>query len=322
LNRQGSIAAIFLAQLVFGLVPPLIRFCQQEIDTNAVMFDRFCIGFLFFVVWDGFITFRRRSFGLSAPTELEVEKQNLSSISLLGLLCLASFFLSLSTVIWAWSLTQTSIANSTLLYSMLPLFTVLVGWLMLNQSFDRLFLIAMTVTMVGGFIIGLNDFQISLEKLQGDLIALLSALFRTGYLLTVETLRNHLNATTIMLRVSAICIILTLPLLFINQGKVFPYSTNGWLALMGLALTLVVGQGLMAYSLKQLSSGFVSLISCLDPIFGALFAWLFFSEALNVYNWIGFVIILLGVGLTSYSQSIIKGTELFDSNRVLDMVES
>lgn len=321
MNREWAVAVALLAQLVIAFVPILTKFCQLEIDTNAVMFDRFWIGVLFFALWDGLVKVRRRLFD-SPPVAPEAIEQKISATSLLGLLCLASFFLSGSTVIWAWSLTQTSIANATLMHSTLPLFTVLVGWLLLGQRFDGIFLVGMTFTMVGGFIVGLDDFQIGLDKLQGDLFALLSALFYTGYLLTVAKLRDQLNATTIVMRVSAICIVLNFPLLFMVQGRILPSSGNGWLAAIGLGLTLALGQGLMAYSLKQLSSGFVSLVACLDSILSASLGWLFFSEALSLYNFVGFGIILLGVCLTSYSQSAVKESELLDSNRVVDIVES
>lgn len=328
LGKKWAVAAVLLAQLAFGLVPLLIRFCQREIDTNAVMFDRFCIAVLFLLIWDSLVTIRRRWFDsatiesdLTEPTAIEPKPP---ATSLLGLLGLASFFLSSSTVLWAWSLTQTSIANSTLMYSTLPLFTVLIGWLLLRQQVDGIFLIGMMITMAGSFIIGLDDWQISFDKLQGDTLALLAALIRTGYILTIEKLRNHLNATTIVMKVSAICILLNLPLLLTVQGKVLPSSGTGWLTLMGLGLTLIIAQGLMSYSLKQLSSGFVAIASCLDPIFGAGFAWLVFSEMLNFYNLIGFGVILLGVGFASYSQSIDKASKLSDTNRVTDddLVES
>ncbi|MBC6422130.1 MAG: DMT family transporter [Hormoscilla sp. SP12CHS1] len=47
---------------------------------------------------------------------------------------------SASVICWAWSLTQTSVANSTVLRSMSPVFTSLGGWLLFNQRFDRRFL--------------------------------------------------------------------------------------------------------------------------------------------------------------------------------------
>jgi drug/metabolite transporter (DMT)-like permease len=313
LDKKWAVASVLLAQLVFGLVPILIRFCQREIDTNAVIFDRFCVAVLFLLFWDGLIAVRRRLFD-SPAIEPKAIEQKPSITSLWGLLCLASFFLSSSTILWAWSLTQTSIANSTLMYSTLPLFTVLMGWLLFGKSVDRIFLIGMAVTMAGSFIIGLDDFQLSLDKLQGDFFALLAAMIRTGYILTVEKLRHHLNAITIVKRVSMICILLNLPLLFTIQGKFLPYSGNGWLTMIGLGLTLIVAQGLMSYSFKQLSSGFVAIVSCIDPIFSAVFSWLVFSETMNFYNLVGFVVILLGVCLASYSKSIDKESKLLDSD--------
>ena len=267
LNRRWVFVAVVLAQVVIGLVPVLTKLSQREISSNAVMFDRFWIGALFFALWDVLLTSRRQLFE-KLPTVPEEIEQKFSATSLVGLLCLASFFLSVSLVIWAWSLTETSIANATLMHSILPVFTVLIGWLILGQRFDRIFILAMTVTIVGGLIIGFDDFQVNL--------------------------RNQLNAATIVMRVSIIGVILNLPLLLIAQGQILPSSENGWLAVIGLGLTLTLGQGLMAYSLKQLSSEFVSLVSFLDPVFSASFAWLFLSEALSFRNLVGFAIILVG----------------------------
>jgi drug/metabolite transporter (DMT)-like permease len=185
-------------------------------------------------------------------------------------------------------------------------FTVLVGWLFLGQRFDYRFLVAMTIAITGMMIIGITDLQFSFDKLQGDIVVLLSAFFTALYLLSVELLRNKLSSTTILMWSCAIGTVLTLPIILTVKDQFLPSSWDVLLAAIGLGLTLALGQGLVVYSLKRFSSGFVSMVCLLDPIFSATFAWSIFSETLSFYNLVGFAVVLVGLYLTTYSQSVVK----------------
>jgi len=56
-----------------------------------------------------------------------------------------------------------------------------------------------------------------------------------------------------------------------------------------------LGQGLVAFSLSQLSSGLVSITFLMEPVLAALGAWVLFSESLGLLNGIGFGLVILGV---------------------------
>ncbi len=75
LDKSWAIAVVLLAKLVFGFVPILIRLCQQEIDTNAVMFDRFCVAVLFLLIWDGLTMIRHRWLKSSSVEPEAIEPQ-------------------------------------------------------------------------------------------------------------------------------------------------------------------------------------------------------------------------------------------------------
>lgn len=148
-----------------------------------------------------------------------------------------------------------------------PLFTVSVGWLIWRKSFDRRFLIWMLIAMAGACLLAYYDFSSANGKLQGDITAILSAAFLGLYPLIVEQLRTQLSPKVIMTWCSAIRTLLLLPIVILTEDRLFPCSLGGWLSVISLALICqILGLGLYAYSLKSLSSGFVSLCDLFVPV--------------------------------------------------------
>ena len=88
------------------------------------------------------------------------------------------------------------------------------------------------------------------------------------------------------------------------EEQLFPQTWQVWLAVVALALVCqVLGQGLLVYSLKQFSSGFIAVFLLLEPILTAILAWLVFAELLDWTNWLAFVMVLSGIYLTRSSGS-------------------
>ncbi|NMG05684.1 DMT family transporter [Brasilonema sp. UFV-L1] len=290
-KATGAIIAIFVAILIFGMMPILIRWSENEISPNATMFNRCWIAAVIFGLWQEFSLVRQRLLG-----EQTIIKQSFDNKQILLLLVTAVFFCA-TQILWAWSLTQTSIANSALIHSLTPFFTALGGYLLFNQRFDYKFLIGLAIATVGTIVLGLDDLQVTSVKLQGDLLALLSALFWGAYLLAIEKLRTQLTVTTILTWVCRINTLLFVLILFISNDEWFPHSWEGWLNVIALALTLIFANGLLAYSLKYLSSSLVAMINLLDPVVTAFLAWIIFAEALGWLNLVAFAIIMLGIYL-------------------------
>jgi len=106
---------------------------------------------------------------------------------------------------------------------------------------------------------------------------------------------------------SAIASILLLPIVMLTEERLFPYSINGWLSVICLALICqTIGLGLYSYCLNKLSSGFVSLCDLIVPVFSALEAWAIFSENIKGATLLSFAVILLGAYLGLSSKSAIK----------------
>ncbi|MEL7036973.1 MAG: DMT family transporter [Cyanobacteria bacterium J06592_8] len=300
--------AILTTLFITAFIPILFRISESSITPNATIFNRLWIATAILGLWNGLLLLKQRYSGEVATRTL----QNSSDIkrfpntnSLLLSLILAITFVSYQSL-WAWSLTQTSVANSEVLHSVTPLLTTLLGWSLFGHKFDRLFLIGMAIAFTGSIALAANDFSITVDKLSGDGVALLSALFWAVNIVVMEKLRTQLSIIAITIVQCLSGTLFLLPILWLTGDELFPHSWSGWLTVMILGITVIFTQTLMAYSLKWLSSGLVATILLINPILTAILASLIFSETLNLLNWLSLLIILFGIYLTTLSKQSVK----------------
>ncbi|MEC4892671.1 MAG: DMT family transporter [Oscillatoria sp. PMC 1051.18] len=285
-----ALISLLIAIIAISISPILIRLTENEISPDATIFFREAIAAVIFGIWSSFNSFNQRNYS----TELRAKSSN--EIKQLIALIAAAIIATVSVIFFAWSLTQTSVANCTIIYNLVPIFTTLGAWLIFNQRFNSTFLIGMIIAISGAIAIGLQDLQISVNHLQGDLFSLLSVILYAGYLLLVEKLRKNLDAATILLWRCGVGSILLLAIVLLAGEELFPVSFGGWLAAISLAIvSQVIGQGLIAYTLNKLSSSFVAISFLLIPTLAAILAWFIFDEKLNLLNILSFLVVLLGM---------------------------
>jgi drug/metabolite transporter (DMT)-like permease len=223
---------------------------------------------------------------------------------LMSLLILAIGFLS-TQLLWASSIAQTTVANAEVLHCLTPGFTTLAGWALFSHKSGQRFLTGMLIATGGTIAIGISDMSSSIN-LEGDWLALLSAIFGAVYLMSIEKLRTWLSPTTILIWALGSCAILSLGVLMITGEQIFPSSGVAWLALMVLAISTIIAHILIAYSIKCLSSGLMSTILLLAPVITAVMGWFLFSETLSILNLLGFGVILVGISLAISDPGEIK----------------
>ncbi|WP_199327156.1 EamA family transporter [Nostoc sp. FACHB-888] len=283
----------------FGSI--FMKLSEIQLSPNATVFNRFWLASVVFLLWHGYKAIRQR-FSLDKP----VEQQSYTSQDLLLLLG-AGILWAATLVFLAWSLTQTSVAISSVLHNLAPMFTSLGVWLLFRQGFKSQFLIGMVIALGGAIAIEFEELQIATDEVQGSFAAIVSAVFLGAYLLIVEKLRTKFSPTTIQLWICAIAALVIFPILLFTQDQVFPSTINGWLWVISLALICqVLGHGLLTYSLARFSSVVVSLVHLLEPVFSGIFALIIFSEKLTFSNWVGFAVVLMGLYLAISSQATLS----------------
>jgi drug/metabolite transporter (DMT)-like permease len=279
--------ALGIALLGIATASILIAIAETEIKPNAITCDRLLLAAIAFSTWNT-VALNNRDRNSAQPY----------TVRAIILLLIAGISFAISLSLWAWSLTQTSIANSTLLNNMMPIFTTLGGWLIFRQQFSPRFLIGMVVAILGAIAIGIEDLQTAPSNLTGDGAALLAAMFSAISILSLEQLRVQFSTSVIMQWTSLAGGLFILPLVLFASDRLLPVSSIGWWAIIGLGLiSQAIGQGLLTYSLAQFSSGFVAVSMLSIPVIAAILAMLIFAEQLSLFNWIGFAIVLCGIYL-------------------------
>jgi len=295
----NGLAAIALGIALLGIAfaSILTVVAQQEIGSNATTLNRLGMAAIAFAGWNG-VRFASQIRTQSPVSLLIYTWRDRSLLTIAG----TSFAASLT--LWAWSLTQTSVANSTLLNNMMPIFTTLGAWVVLGQRFSGRFVVGMVVAVCGAIAIGIEDFQSADSNVVGDSAALGAAMLAAVCLLSLEQLRLKFATPVIMQWTCLIGSLGVLPVVLLTQEPLFPTSRVGWLSIISLAIVCqVIGQGLLTYSLARFSSGFVAVSMLAIPAIAAVLAIVIFAENLSIANWCAFAIVLAGVYLAISARS-------------------
>jgi drug/metabolite transporter (DMT)-like permease len=217
-----------------------------------------------------------------------------------GLLVLAGLFFAGDLGVWHWSIVWTSVANSTLLANLAPIFVTLAGWILWRQKVTRLFLLGMFLAIAGMFVLVGPNFAAGGTKLAGDALGALTAVFYAGYFLTIKSARDAGASTArLMAWSTTITAIALLPVALASPQAFLPSSPRGWAVLVGLALvTQILGQGLIAYAFAHLPASLSSVSLLIQPVMAALFAWWLFNEPVGPLQFVGGAIVLAGIWIS------------------------
>ena len=290
-----SLVILMTAVAALAFSPILTKLSEIEISPTATIFNRLWIATIIMSSWQ---LFQKPT---KYPTSLATEY--LSENKRKSLLILASILATISSLLWAISFTQTSVASSTVLRSLTPLFISLGAWLILKQHFKGQFLVGMVIAILGGIIIGWGDLHLGTESLIGDGIALLSAALHGANILTVGYLRDRgCETSTVLFWRCSFGALIMLPFVYLADIQMFPMTLQGWSMVIALAIVCqTFGQGLLVFSLKHFSSSFVGIFTLLKPILTAFLAWLIFAEDLSLTSGIAVILILMGIYLAKSS---------------------
>ena len=198
--------------------------------------------------------------------------------------------------LWHWSLKLTSVANSTLLSNLAPLFVTLAAHFLFREKITPLFLVGLFLGIAGMGVLVSKSFHFG--NLKGDLLAVLTAIFYAGYLLTVKQLRRSMDSITVMAWSGLFSCPCFLLIAVLSGDTLVPATVQGWAIVAGLALVSHVGgQTLIAYGMGHLPASFSSITLLLQPVVAALLAWPILGEPVTLRQVVGGVIILAGIAL-------------------------
>ena len=250
----------------------------------------------------GIIAFYRLFFAalLTLPYTILYQHRTLSSLKQKELLLavLSGIFLAMHFYTWIKSLELTTIASSTVLVSLQPVFTMVLGYLLYQETLQKVSMVGMAAAIFGSIMMGISDLKLDHAHLIGDLLALSGGFFGSCYIIIGRKLRNSVPAATYCTLVYGICAITLLLINLVLRTPLRGYGTNNLLIFLALAVICTIGgHSIFNWSLKHLKAVTVSTASLGEPIGATLLAYLLFRESPGTMQLLSGSIILFGLYL-------------------------
>ncbi|HKQ39246.1 MAG TPA: DMT family transporter [Verrucomicrobiae bacterium] len=206
------------------------------------------------------------------------------------------FLFAADLTLWHWSLKLTSVTNSTLLSNLAPLFVTLAAHWLFQEKITPLFMVGLFLGIAGMVVLVGKSFQFG--NLKGDMLAVITAVFYAGYLLSVKQLRRVMDPITVMMWSGLFSAPCFLAVAVLSGDTLVPATVQGWIIVAALAVVSHIGgQTLIAYALGRLPASFSSITLLLQPVVAALLAWPILGEPVTTRQVIGGIVILAGIAL-------------------------
>lgn len=233
-----------------------------------------------------------------APVALAKARNELVNLSRhdFKLSVIAGSFLALHFATWISSLDYTSVANSVVLVNTNPLWVGLLSPLITKERIRFATVASITISVIGGIIIGMGDFRTDVKALWGDMLALSGGIFAALYLLLGRNLRRKLSLLSyIMVCYGSAAIVLWIIVVSLKM-QIFGFETATWGWLWAMALvTQIIGHSSYNWALRWFSTHFIAVSLLGEPIGAVLLAYLLFDEGLTWPKIIGGGLVLSAI---------------------------
>ncbi len=192
---------------------------------------------------------------------------------------LAGGFFALDLAFWHVGILHTKLANATLFGNVSSFFFAGYGFIVARTLPGRWQALAIALAAIGTALLLGRSYQLSSERLMGDLACLAAGLSYTGYMIAVDRARATLGTWPVLAIATAAAAALLLPAALLIDGSIWPHH---WGPLVALAIgSQVIGQGLMVYAIGTLPPLIVGLALLTQPLAAAAIGWIVYGERLT-----------------------------------------
>lgn len=215
-------------------------------------------------------------------------------VSIIG----AGFFLALHYLMWFESLNYTSVASSTVLVCLQPLFSLAYDRFLNHKKIASTALIGCGIALAGSAVIGAGDFQISGRALFGDVLALIAAGVISLYFFVGEKVRKEVSAITYSTFSYYSSALILLVYILVRKEALTGYGSSTWMAFTGLALvSTICGQFVFNLLLKHIPASAVTMGILGEPIGTCILAFFILKERIAGQQLLGIAVIMIGMAV-------------------------
>jgi drug/metabolite transporter (DMT)-like permease len=280
---------LLLSAVAVSSAPILVRI--SEVTPTATLWLRMGIALLILLTPIG------GGHDEAATNDPALHKRPKPAALLLGIV-LSGFLFCGDMLANHWAVRMTSVANTTLLMNLTPVFVVVIAYLFLRERQSMISVAGVIAATAGALVLVGASYTLGRDHLIGDGLALSSALLYATFMVLTKALRNWVSATRLLRWHTGLSCLFLIPLVAGGHSQVFPVTLQGWAIVVGLAVvSQLIGHGLMTYAVKHVSAGISSMSTLIIPVLSALMAWVLLDEAVEPHHLLGGGLVLVGIGL-------------------------
>ncbi len=210
--------------------------------------------------------------------------------------------------LWHWSLTFTSVANSTFIVNLGNLGVGLIAWIIMRERPKPSWFPAVVIAFIGAGALSLGGNKLGLDTgataLRGDLLALAAAGFVACYMLVSKLARRSLGGVDTIFWLTFVESVVAVFLVFLFNEAYLPESLSGFAAPLFLGVFAhVIGQGLIVTGLGQTPASVAGILVIVQPVVAAIMSWYLFGEILTGLQIGGCMLILFAILLAQSDQA-------------------
>ena len=280
------VLAVFIAVFAWGIGPLL--FLAPSLSINSILFYRV-------LFWPPLLFLIARRGGR------KINKKLFRSVLLPGVL------FGVSTIFGFTAITETSVANATIIGNVSTAMVLFAAPKFLNEKISRWQVLLAFTSFVGVVAIVVGAGNTGGSSLFGDFLALINALTWTFYFISSKRRRiDGVDTWQFLYGVSVIQVLVVVPYSLLTSDDILQITLRdlGFL----IAMTLfsgTIGHSFMLWAQKYVDASVSSLILLLGPVISSIGAWLVYNQNISVIQVIGGAVVLASLaGVVRLSSAV------------------
>jgi drug/metabolite transporter (DMT)-like permease len=251
------------------------------------------------------------AFLLLLPYMLVTKKFKLPQKKYLVLALICGVLFASDVAVWNIAIQESSATQASLLTNLSPLWVGIISYVFLKVKPATNFWIGTAVALFGMAMLVGFKFFLELDFDNAFILAVLSGIFYSIYLLVSKKALTHIDVLSFM-TISLLASSLYLAIACLVMNEPFTgFSNMGWLVLVLQAVVCQLMAWLsISYATQHMRATRVSLSLLSQAVLTAILAWLFLDEKITINMIIGGLILLIGIRITFYTNTLcIKNTK-------------
>jgi drug/metabolite transporter (DMT)-like permease len=207
--------------------------------------------------------------------------------------------------VWNIAIQESSATQASLLTNLSPLWVGIISYVFLNIKPATNFWIGTTVALFGMAMLVGFQFFLELDFDNAFILAVLSGIFYSIYLLVSKKALTHIDVLSFMtISLLASSIFLAIACVILNEPFT-GFSDMGWFVLVIQAVVCQLMAWLsISYATQHMRATRVSLSLLSQAVLTSILAWFFLDEKITINMVIGGLILLLGIRITFYTNTL------------------